>query len=88
VELFFKWIKQHLKIKSFWEIQKTLLKSKYELLVAIVKRELKIKRTIYEILQILSVSAFEKTPLDQILNQEELQNLHTDPHNQLPILDL
>ena len=87
VELFFKWIKQHLKIKSFWGESENAVKSQIwiaistYLMVAIVKRELKIERSIYEILQILSVSAFDKTPLNQLLNAAELQNNENSLHN-------
>jgi len=75
VELFFKWIKQHLKIKSFWGESKNAVKTQIwiaictYLMVAIVKRELKIERSIYEMLQILSVSAFDKTPINQLLTE-------------------
>jgi IS4 transposase len=70
IELFFKWIKQHLKIKSFWGESENAVKTQIwiaictYLMVAIVKKELKIERSLYEILQIISVSVFDKTQLN------------------------
>ena len=75
VELFFKWIKQHLRIKSFFGYTENALRCQIwialsvYLLVAIIKRELHIERSIYEILQILSVTPFEKTPIISVLEQ-------------------
>ena len=94
IELFFKWIKQHLKIKTFWGQTKNAVKTQIwiaictYLLVAIAKKELKIERNLYEILQILSVSVFDKTPLNQLLNQCELQILHDPFANHLNLFDL
>jgi len=68
IELFFKWIKQHLKIEVFWGYSANAVKTQIcialcaFLLVAIMKKKLGIKRNLYEILQILSVSQFEKPP--------------------------
>jgi hypothetical protein len=79
VELFFKWIKQHLRIKSFFGYTENALRCQIwialcvYLLVAIIKRELGIERSIYEILQILSVTPFEKTPIISILEQNQVQ---------------
>jgi len=74
VEIFFKWIKQHLKIKSFWgqsenavRIQIWVAISVY-LIVAIAKKKLKLPNTLYEILQYVSMSPFEKTPLIQVFS--------------------
>ena len=94
VELFFKWIKQHLRIRSFWGESENAVKTQVwiaistYLVVAIVKRELQIQRSIYEILQILSVSAFDKTPLNQLLKKFDLQNSELDSPKQLNIFDL
>lgn len=91
VELFFKWIKQHLKIKSFWGESENAVKTQVwiaictYLTVAIAKKELKLERSLYEILQILSVSAFDKTPVNQLLMKADLQNLEQPFHNQLEI---
>ena len=69
IELFFKWIKQHLKVKSFWGHSLNAVRTQIYiaiityLMVAIVKHKLKLKQTQYEILQILSISLLCKTPL-------------------------
>ena len=73
VELFFKWIKQHLRIKAFFGTSENAVKSQVWIavsvyvLVAIVKKRLGISASLYEILQILSLTMFERTPLDQLL---------------------
>ena len=75
IELFFKWIKQHLKIKTFWGESENAVKTQIwiavctYLMVAIIKKELKIERNLYEILQIISVSIFDKTQLNQLLTE-------------------
>lgn len=77
MELFFKWIKQHLKIKRFWGESENSVKTQIwiaictYLMVAIVKRELKIEKSLYEILQIISVSVVDKIQLNQLLNGGE-----------------
>jgi Transposase DDE domain len=89
IELFFKWIKQHLKIKSFWGESENAVKVQIwiaictYLTVAIAKKERKIERSLYEILQILSVSTFDKTPVNQLVMSTELQNLENELHNQV-----
>jgi hypothetical protein len=94
VELFFKWIKQHLRIKSFYgtsnnavKIQVWIAISVY-VLVAIVKRELGIQRSMTEILQILSLMLFEKTPIFQALSKEKTQRPDIKSHNQMTLFDL
>ena len=73
VELFFKWIKQHLRIKTFFGTSENAVKSQIWIavctyvLVAIVRKRLKLEASMHEILQILSLSLFEKTSLDQLL---------------------
>ena len=73
IELFFKWIKQHLRIKSFFGTSKNAVKTQIWIaisvyvLVAIIKKRLNIQHSLYAILQVLSVTAFEKTPLTQVL---------------------
>ncbi len=75
VELFFKWIKQHLKIKSFWERSENAVRIQIYCavasycLVAIVREKLKIELTCYEILRILSPSLLDKTPITQLLSK-------------------
>jgi hypothetical protein len=89
IELFFKWIKQHLKIKVFWGESDNAVKTQIwvavctYVLVAILKEKLKIQQTMNEILQILSVSAFDKTPVNQLLSKTILQNSNPDNSNQL-----
>ena len=89
VELFFKWIKQHLRIKAFFGTSENAVKSQIWIavsvyvLVAIVKKRLKIAASLYEILQILSLTMFEKTPLDQLLNRSVEDAILTDTSNQL-----
>jgi len=91
VELFFKWIKQHLRIKSFFGYTENAVRCQIwialcvYLLVAIIKRELRIERSIYEILQILSVTPFEKTPIISILEQIQVQK-NTPEAATLPFL--
>jgi IS4 transposase len=73
VELFFKWIKQHLRIKAFFGTSENAVKSQIWIavsvyvLVAIVKKRLHLSASLYEILQILSLTMFERMPLDQLL---------------------
>ena len=78
IELFFKWIKQHLRIKSFYGISENAVKmqiwtaiSTY-LLVAILKKELRLEQSLYTILQVLSVSLLEKMPILQALSQNQI----------------
>lgn len=79
IELFFKWIKQHLRIEVFWGYSINAVKTQIcialcaFLTVAIMKKRLNINRNLYEILQILSVSQFEKTPINIILSEVNLQ---------------
>jgi hypothetical protein len=81
VELFFKWIKQHLKIKSFWGTTPNAVKTQIYsaiivyCLVAIVNYKLKVDRSPYEILQILSISLFDKTPLKELLTNQDYQDI-------------
>lgn len=89
VELFFKWIKQHLRIKRFYGTTENAVKTQIWIaisvyvLVAIVKKRIKIEASLYTILQILSLALFEKIPLDQLLKNTELQ-MHTSENvNQL-----
>lgn len=94
IELFFKWIKQHLKIKSFWGHSENAVKTQIwiavstYLLVAYAKKILHLDRTIYEILQILSVSAFDKTPINELFTDNIIQNNNESNHNQLTLFDL
>lgn len=91
VELFFKWIKQHLKIKSFWGTSPNAVKTQVYIaiitytLVAIIKSKLNSNRTTYEILQILGVSLLDKTPVNQLLQGLVYQNVKEQMYNQLKI---
>jgi hypothetical protein len=94
VELFFKWIKQHLRIKSFYGTSRNAVKTQVWIaisvyvLVAIVKKELKLDRSLYEILQILSVALFEKTPIFETLSCKNYANQNLTSPNQLSLFDL
>lgn len=89
IELFFKWIKQHLKIKSFWGYSMNAVKIQVYvaiityLLVAIVKHELKLKQSQYEILQVLSISLLCKTPLTELFSDSYPQYVKEQITNQL-----
>ena len=94
VELFFKWIKQNLRIKTFFGNSPNAVKTQIWIaistyvLVAIVKHELKIDRSLSEILQILSLSLFEKTELFDTLSPEKTTNPESPNRNQLTLFDL
>ena len=89
VELFFKWIKQHLKIKSFWGQNENAVRSQIwvaistYVIVAIAKKKLKIPNTLYEILQYISIAPFEKMPLRETFNELNLQGIKVENCNQL-----
>jgi hypothetical protein len=93
VELFFKWIKQHLRIKQFYGISLNALKTQIwiaisvYLLVAIVKKRLNLEASLYTILQILSVTIFEKTPILQALSLADSQTDIYAPAKQLILFD-
>lgn len=89
VELFFKWIKQHLRIKRFYGTTENAVKTQIWIsitvyvLVAIVKKRLNIEASLYTILQILGLTLFEKTTLDQILKNTEIRMTTQQNNNQL-----
>ncbi len=89
VELFFKWIKQHLRIKAFFGTSENAVRSQIWIavsayvLVAIVKKRLHLSASLYEILQILSLTMFEKIPLDQLLAQTMTDEIQRVSDNQL-----
>ena len=91
IELFFKWIKQHLRIKAFYGTSENAVKTQIWIaislyvLVAIVKKKLQLKASLYTMLQILSVSLFEKTPLLQLLSQIQPEEKEGDFSNQLKL---
>ena len=91
VELFFKWIKQHLRIKAFFGTSENAVKTQIWIavcvyvLVAIVKKRLNLEPSLYELLQILSLTLFEREPLDQILTLSAAELEMPDHHNQLTL---
>ena len=91
IELFFKWIKQHLKIKSFWGTSENAVKTQIYIaiitytLVIIIKGKLKLKQSTYEILQIMSVSLLDKTRLPSLFNNPIYQDVKEQNHIQLKI---
>jgi len=91
VELFFKWIKQHLRIKAFYGTSENAVKTQIWIaisiyvLVAIVKKRLNLDLSLYTILQILSVSLFEKIPIQQALSQYDYRKLEEANRNQLTL---
>ncbi len=93
VEIFFKWIKQHLRIKSFYGTSQNAVKTQIWIaistyvLVAIMKKRLQIDLTLYTILQILSITLFEKMPILQALTAEGYRNQITSGHMQLNLFD-
>lgn len=93
VELFFKWIKQHLRIKAFFGYSDNAVKTQVWIaisvyvLVAIVKKELRLELSLYEILQIASVSLFEKTPVKQLFADKNITHPNGPRPNQLTLFD-
>ncbi len=94
IELFFKWIKQNLKIKSFWGHSENAVKTQIWIaisiytLVAIAKKRFQLKQSLYEILQVLSITIFEKTPINSLFQQTQQQYFKEQNYNQLKIFDL
>lgn len=91
VELFFKWIKQHLKIKSFWSTSENAVKTQVYIavitytLVAIIKEQLKTEYPTYEVLQILGTSLLDKMPINQLLKKQNDQDVKELLYKQLKI---
>jgi len=94
VELFFKWIKQHLRIKAFYGTSENAVKTQIWIavsvyvLVAIVRKRLGLEMSLYQILQILSVTLFEKTPILRALQASDFNSESDDSGNQLILFDL
>lgn len=93
IELFFKWIKQNLKIKTFWgtsenavRVQIWIAISAY-IIVAIAKKRFNLKQSLYEILQVISVSVFDKMPIKDLFANQIQQNFKELNHNQLNIFE-
>ena len=91
IELFFKWIKQHLKIKSFWGTSPNAVRIQIYsaiiayCLVAIVGHDLQINRTTYEILQILGISLLDKTPVKELFTYIDINDVKERNDNQLTL---
>jgi hypothetical protein len=91
IELFFKWIKQHLKIKTFWGQTENAVRTQIwvavsvYIIVAIAKKKLKLQHTLYEILQYVSLSPFERTPITKIFLNNEFQEIKEQNDIQLKI---
>jgi len=94
VERFFKWIKQHLRIKAFYGTSENAVKTQIWIavsvyvLVAIVRKQLRLEISLYQILQILSVTLFEKTPILRALQPIDTQEDFPGSVNQLDLFDL
>ena len=94
IELFFKWIKQHLKIQTFWGQSENAVRTQVWIaisiyvLVVIAKKQLKIKQSLYEILQLISLSAFDRTPIKNLFQNENNQDVKEQNCNQLILLEL
>ncbi|MCK5100785.1 MAG: IS4 family transposase, partial [Desulfobacteraceae bacterium] len=93
VELFFKWIKQHLRIKSFFGTSENAVKTQIWIavsvyvLVAIIKKRIKTKLTLYTILQIFSLSIFEKKLIRQVFSPSDYKKQITSGYKQLNLFD-
>jgi hypothetical protein len=93
IELFFKWIKQHLKIKSFWGQSVNAVKTQIWIavsiyaLIAIAKKKLMLNQSLYEIIQVVSISIFERTPIQQLFQQTQKQYFKDLNYNQLNMFD-
>ncbi len=93
VELFFKWIKQHLRIKAFYGTSENAVKTQIWIaisvyvLVAIIKKQLKLDLSLYTILQIFSITLFEKMPILQVLTETDYKNKITSGHIQLNLFE-
>jgi hypothetical protein len=94
VELFFKWIKQHLRIKAFFGTSRNAVMTQIwiamsvYILVAIVRKRLRLEQSPYTILQILSLALFEKTPILQVLSQQNYREVEQSTSAQLTLFDL
>jgi hypothetical protein len=93
VELFFKWIKQHLRIKAFYGTSENAVKTQIWIavsmyvLVAIVRKRLGLEASLYQILQILSLTLFEKTPILCVLQAIDQNANFAENANQLILFD-
>jgi IS4 transposase len=93
IELFFKWIKQHLRIKAFFGTSENAVKTQIWIavsvyvLVAIIRKRLGLQASLYEMLQILSLTMFERIPLNQLLTLTMREGLPSESLNQLILFE-
>jgi IS4 transposase len=93
IEIFFKWVKQHLRIKSFFGTTENAVKTQIWIaisvyvLVAIIKKRLKINVSLYTILQVLSLTVFEKMSLLQIFTENDYKTISSPYAKQLNLFD-
>ena len=93
VELFFKWIKQHLRIKAFYGTSENAVRTQIWIavsvyvLIAIVKKRLRVKASLYTMLQVLSVTPFEKIPMDRAFFDDDYSEQPATKFNQLNLFD-
>jgi len=93
IELFFKWIKQHLRIKAFYGTSENAVKTQIWIaisvyvLIAIIKKRMKLDLSLYTILQIFSITLFEKMPILQVLTETDYKNKITSGHIQLNLFE-
>jgi hypothetical protein len=94
IELFFKWLKQHLHIKAFFGTSDNAVKTQIWIavsvyvLIAIIKKELRLQHSLAEILQILSIALFEQVPLQQVLTEIPMKNENPQNYKQLSLFNL
>jgi IS4 transposase len=94
IELFFRWIKQHLRIKHYYGNTPNAVKTQIwialcvYLIIAILHKQLKLPGTLYRTIQVLSVHPFEKTPINQLLMEQHYNNFNDCDSNQLPLWNL
>ncbi len=94
VELFFKWIKQHLRIKAFYGTTPNAVKTQVWIaisvyvMVAILKKEHELEASMYEILQVLGVMLFEKTPVKSLFSDDFYKFSKSSPDNQLNLFNI
>jgi IS4 transposase len=91
IETFFRWIKQHLKILSFWGHSENAVKTQIWIAIAtyviviIAKKKLNLSQSLYEILQMVSLSAFDRTPLQKLFSEKKYQDVNERLYNQLKL---
>lgn len=94
VELFFKWIKQHLRIKAFYGTSENAVKTQIWIaisvyvLVAILKKQMNLKLSLYTILQVLSVTLFEKRPIFHLFSEPDIMDKMVSDHERFPLFEL